>query len=173
MFNIYLPQNRGWWLSGWEPLFEWNWSASCAWRGDSWGCADPCLLLWASGQPHPQKRCLSFPQQAGNWKAPVGPLLFSAAGQSHCRAACLCSVLLSHLRADPGAAQQGTSTSRIPVHHSAPPCSAFPNLFLLTVGDPLTRSFCWVHFLGRLQIEPKWGKITARSCFVSKRSRSG
>lgn len=63
-------------------------------------------------------------------------------------------VLLSHLRAGRGSTARNEHTQD-PIHHSAPPCSGFPNLFLLTVGNSLTSNFCWVRFLGRLQIEPK------------------
>lgn len=111
MFNINLPQNRGWWLSGWEPLFEWHWSESCPERGDSWGGADPCLLYWALGQYHPQKCCPSILQRIGNWQAPVGPLMFSAAGKRHGKVRRVCIQCCCHgWGLTQRQAQQGMST---------------------------------------------------------------
>uniref|UniRef100_A0A8C0U257 non-specific serine/threonine protein kinase n=1 Tax=Cyanistes caeruleus TaxID=156563 RepID=A0A8C0U257_CYACU len=54
-----------------------------------------------------------------------------------------------------GSTARSEHTSTIPAHHSGTPWSGFPNHFLLTGGDPLTSNFCWVHFFGRLEIEPK------------------
>uniref|UniRef100_A0A8C5U6D3 non-specific serine/threonine protein kinase n=1 Tax=Malurus cyaneus samueli TaxID=2593467 RepID=A0A8C5U6D3_9PASS len=57
-----------------EPKANPMQTESSAMRGDSLGCADPCLLYWASGQIHPQKCCHSILQQTGNWEHPHSSL---------------------------------------------------------------------------------------------------
>lgn len=98
MFTINLPQSRGWWLHGWELLFEWNWRESCAGTGAAGAVL--ALACWTrpSSEMLPKyptaNRGLGIPQ----WS----PAVVSSRTRP-----CLCSVLL---RADTEAAQRGRST---------------------------------------------------------------
>lgn len=103
MFNINLPRNRGWWLCGWEPLFEWNWSEFCAGRGDNWEVADPCLL---DNTILRNAVKVSY-NKSGTGKPPLVPFCSQQQDKGIAGVSCLHSVLL---RADTEAAQQEMST---------------------------------------------------------------